>query len=72
MKNCLHEIVTGNESNQMKQKYWLGPLQAAPSQSKRSLHYKKFLLCVWWDNEGILYTEFIPERQSIKTTKYCE
>ena len=40
--------------NQMKRQYCLDPLQAGPSQSKRILHCKTLLLCVWWDSGGVI------------------
>ena len=47
---------------------WNGP---PPTTPKASLHPKKVMLYIWWDWEGVLYYELLPENQTINSNKYC-
>lgn len=40
--------------------------------AKPGLHPKKIMLCVWWDTEGIVHWELLPERTTITADVYCE
>lgn len=74
-KSFLHHIVTGDETwihyeNPSVKKHWLTPGTLAPSQPVRNLHGKKAMLCVWWDQRGILYYELLPQGQTINADHY--
>ena len=47
---------------------WSEPLPTTP---KASLHPKMVMLCIWWDWKGVLYSELLPENQTISFNKYC-
>ena len=38
---------------------------------KAGLHPKKVMLCIWWDQKGVLYYELLTENQTINSNKYC-
>ena len=42
-----------------------------PTTPKAGLLPKKVMLCIWWDWEGVLYYELLPEDQMINSNKYC-
>ena len=33
---------------------------------------KKVLLCMWWDTEGVVYWELLPQGQTITAEVYCQ
>lgn len=71
----LQFIVTGDKTwvyyeNPTQKKHWLSPGTSAPSQPKRNLHPKKALLCVCWDQRGILHYELLQEGQTINADRY--
>lgn len=33
---------------------------------------KKALLCIWWDQKGVLYYELLKPGQTITAERYCE
>ena len=71
----LQFILTGDESwvyyeNPTQKKFWLSPNTSVPNQAKRNLHAKKALLCVWWDQRGIVHYELLPEGQTVNADRY--
>ena len=42
----------------------------SPTTPKAGLHPKK-VMCIWWDQKGVLYYELLPENQMINSNKYC-
>lgn len=67
-KDFLSKIVTGDE----KWIYpaWLNPGEAAPMIPKREVHEKKALLSIWWDIDGVIYYEVLPQGQTITADRY--
>ncbi|UYV70208.1 UBE2G1 [Cordylochernes scorpioides] len=63
-KSFLHQIITSDEkwihfSNPMRQKSWGLPGQF-PKQTPRPNRFgKKAMLCVWWDQTGVVYFELL-------------
>jgi [histone H3]-lysine36 N-dimethyltransferase SETMAR len=63
-KSFPHKIVTRVEKwiyydNPVNHKQWLDPDQPTLFTPKREIHVKKVMLCVWWDQKGIIYYELL-------------
>lgn len=61
-KCFLHRIITGDEKwihydNPKRKKSWGMPGHASTSSPKPNIHGSKLLLCIWWDQQGIIYYE---------------
>ena len=74
-KGFLHRIVTGDEkwiyySNPKRKKSWVKPGEAAASTPKRNIHGSKLMLCIWWDQLGIVYYELLQPNQTITGDLY--
>lgn len=74
-KNFLSKIVTGDEKwvfydNPSNRKQWLSEGQDPQEVPKRNIHGKKLMLCVWWDQKGIIYYELLPSNQTINAKLY--
>ena len=72
----IRRIVTCDEkwvyfSNPDKQNQWLNPGQLAEPVSKRDRFSNKALLCVWWNYEGVIHFEVVPNGRSIDAELYC-
>ena len=60
-KSFLHWIVTSDEKliyfqNPKRKKSWIDPAQPSTSSSRPNRFGQK-MLCVWWDQEGVIYYE---------------
>ncbi|CAK9812396.1 Mariner Mos1 transposase [Anthophora quadrimaculata] len=74
-KGFLHRIVTGDEKwiyydNPKRKKSWVKPGQAVASTPKRNIHGSKLLLCIWWDQLGVVYYELLQPNQTITGALY--
>ena len=72
----IRRIVTCDEkwiyfSNPDKKNQWLDPGQMANPVAKRDRFSKKTLLCVWWNFEGVIHFELLPNGQTINADLYC-
>lgn len=72
----LNRIVTGDEKwvlyvNVRRKRQWLNASEQALPKAKADLHQKKVMLCVWWDNKGILYFELLPNNLTINAEVYA-
>lgn len=70
-------IVTGDEkwiylSNPYKDNQWLMPGQPAVPVVRREQFEKKVMLCVWWNLDGVLHFELVPEGHAINASLYSE
>lgn len=76
-KSFLHRIVTGDEKwiyfdNAKRKKSWVDPGQPSTFTIKRNIHGMKALLCIWWDQKGVLYYELLKPGQTITAERYRE
>lgn len=74
-KSFLHRIVTGDEkwiyfSNPKRKKSWVDPGQRSTSTAKRNIHGKKVMLCIWWDQKGVVYYELLQPTETIDGALY--
>ena len=74
-KGFLHRIVTGDEKwiyyvNPKKKKSWGPPGHASTSTAKRNIHGKKLMLCIWWDQLGVVYYELLKPNETITGALY--
>ena len=74
-KGFLHRVVTGDEKwiyydNPKRKKSWVKPGQAVASTPKRNIHGSKLLLCIWWDQLGVVYYELLQPNQTITGDLY--
>ncbi|UYV71885.1 SETMAR [Cordylochernes scorpioides] len=74
-KSFLHRIVTSDEksihfSNPMRQKSW-GLSGQFPKQTPRPNRLgKKAMLCVWWDQTGVVYFKLLKPGKMVNTSRY--
>ena len=73
-KSFLHRIVTGDEKwiyfqNPKRKKSWVDPAQL--TSSSKSNHFgRKTMLCVWWDQEGVIYYKLKKSGETVKAHRY--
>ena len=65
-KGSFHRIVTGNEKcihydNPKRRKSWGNELT---SSAKPNNHGSKLLLCIWWDQKGVIYYELLKTNET--------
>ena len=75
-KEFLEQIITGDEKwvtyvNVTRKGQWLGPGQKPEPTPKGDLHPKKQMLSVWWDFQGIIHWELLPENTTVNAELYC-
>ncbi|UYV75796.1 hypothetical protein LAZ67_13001380 [Cordylochernes scorpioides] len=68
-KSFLHRIVTGDEKwihydNPKRKKSWVKPGHASTSTAKPNIHGKKLMLCIWWDQLGVIYYELLQPNET--------
>ncbi|UYV65316.1 hypothetical protein LAZ67_3003930 [Cordylochernes scorpioides] len=71
----LHRIVTGDEKwihydNPKRRKSWGKPGHASTSTAKPNIHGKKLMLCIWWDQLGVIYYELLQPNETITGERY--
>lgn len=71
----MHRIVTGDEKwvhydNPKRKKAWVKPGEPGPSQPKRNIHDSKVMLCIWWDQKGVIYYELLKPSETITGELY--
>lgn len=74
-KSFLHRIITGDEKwiyfdNPKRKRSWTDPGKAPKLVPKPNIHGKKVLLCIWWDQKGILYYELLQPGQTVNGDRY--
>ena len=73
----LKKVVTGDEkwilyNNVKRRRAWRPKGNLPQTVAKAGLHPKKVMLCIWWDFNGVIFYELLPENETINTDKYCE
>ncbi|UYV75584.1 hypothetical protein LAZ67_13000669 [Cordylochernes scorpioides] len=74
-KSFLHRIITSDEksihfSNPMRQRSW-GLLGQFPKWKPRPNRLgKKAMLCVWWDQTGVVYFKLLKPGETVNTSRY--
>lgn len=74
-KSFLHRIVTGDEKwiyfeNPKRKHSWVSPGQPSTSTAKPNRFGEKRMLCVWWDQKGIVYYELLKKGETVDTVRY--
>ncbi|UYV81711.1 SETMAR [Cordylochernes scorpioides] len=74
-KGFLHRIVTGDEKwihydNPKRRKSSVKPGHASTSTAKPNIHGKKLMLCIWWDQLGVIYYELLKPNETITGERY--
>ena len=74
-KSFLHRIVTGDEKwiyfeNPKCTKSWVDPGQPSTLTARPNRFGKKTMLCVWWDQEGVVYYELLKPGETVNTDHY--
>ena len=74
-KGFLHRIVTGDEKwiyidNPKCRKIVCDLGQPSTSMPKRNIHRKKAMLCIWWDQKGVVYHELLKSDQTVTGDLY--
>ena len=69
-KGFLHRIVTGDEKwvhydHPKRRKSWGIPGHASTSTAKPNIHGSKVMLCIWWDQFGVVYYELLKPTETI-------
>ena len=64
MKNLIHC------DNPKRKKSCVKPGQPAKSTAKPNIHAAKVMLCIWWDQKGVLYYELLKLNETINGERY--
>ena len=69
-KGFLHRIVTGDEKwerydNTKRRRSWGKPGHASTSSVKPNIHGSKLLLCIWRDQQGVIYYELLRPNETV-------
>lgn len=72
----LKRTITGDEKwivfdNPKRKRSWQKRNEAPKTIAKAGLHSKKVMLCIWWDWQGVIYYELLPQGQTLNSIKYC-
>lgn len=70
-KSFLWRIVTGDEKwiyydNPKRKKSWVSPGEPSTSTPKRN----KVMLCIWWDQQGVVYYELLKPGETVTGDRY--
>ena len=71
----LRRIMAGDEkwiyyNNHKRKKSRTDPDQPSTSTPKRNIHGQKILLCIWWEQHGVLYYELLKPNETVTTEVY--
>ena len=76
-KGFWQRIITGDEKwinndNPKRLKAWVKPGEPGPLSPKRKIHFSKVMLCIWWDQKGIVYYELLQPGSTNNAQIYKE
>lgn len=74
-KSFLHRIVTGDEKwvhydNPKRRATYGYPGHASVSTTVQNIHGLKLMLCIWWDQQGVVYYELLQPGETITGEVY--
>ena len=74
-KSFLHRIVAGDGKwiyfeNPKRKKSWLSPGEFGPSTPRPNRFGRNTMLCVWWDQCGVVYFELLRPGETVNTDRY--
>lgn len=56
--------------NPKRKKSWVSPGEPSTSTPKRNIHGHKVLLCIWWDQQGVVYYELLKPNETVTADVY--
>lgn len=73
----MDDIITSDEkwilyTNVKRKSSWVDSGSPSVPAARPGLHPKKIMLSVWWDSEGIIHWELLPDGYTITADVYCE
>ena len=74
-KSFLHRIVTGDEKwiyfeSPKRKGSWVAPGEPPTSTTGPNRYERKTMLCVWWDQKGVIYYELLKPGEAVNTERY--
>ena len=74
-KSFLHRIVTGDEKwiyfeNPKRNRSWVTPGEPSTLTARPNRYERKTMLCVWWDQKGVIYYELLKPGETVNTERY--
>ena len=74
-KSFLHRIVTGDEKwiffeNPKRKKSWIDPGAPSTSTARPNRFGRKTMLCVWWNQKGVVYYELLKPGETVNIKRY--
>lgn len=74
-KGILHRIVTGDEKwirydNPKRRATYGYPGHASTSTARPNIHAEKVMLCIWWDQLGVVYYELLKPNETVTGQLY--
>jgi len=74
-KSFLHRIVTRDEKwifflNPKRKKSWVDPDAPSTSTARPYRFGRKTMLCVWWDQKGVVYYELLKPGEMVNIKRY--
>ena len=71
----MHHIVTGDEKwiyfeNSKRKNSWVDPGAPSTSTARPNRFGRKTMLCVWWDQKGVVYYELLKPNETVNTKRY--
>ena len=72
-KSFLHRIVTGDEKwiyfeNPKRKRSWVTPGELSTSIARPNRYGQKTMLCIWWDEKGVIYYELLAKLLILNAT----
>ena len=71
----MHRTVTGDKNwiyfkNPKRKESWVDPDAPSTSTARPNRFVIKTILCVWWDQSGVMYYELLKPLETINTKRY--